>query len=86
MTNKTAADMDVFKATVPLPAKLTQELIGLWNIVFDGEFDISPDVLAGAEVNFNDYTSYSMRKGDTLVGTSHLTLSRSNPELEFWAR
>jgi len=65
----------------PLAPGLTQELLGLWQSVFEADFGWLGGVLAGDEADVNEDTVYVVRRDERVVGTCRLTVSVQDSRL-----
>ena len=73
--------MDYIKITPPLPEELIAELTKLWEDTFETSYESFHSLLRGAERDDNHNTVYLLREQEQLVGTCHLTTSKSLPQL-----
>ena len=79
--NELDEQMDSLEIESPLPDDLTEELIDFWEVIFETSFEDLRSVLAAAERAQNQDILYLVRQGKKLASSSHLTISKSNPEL-----
>ena len=65
----------------PLSKNLTEELVRFWQDIFEIPFGQFRDMLVGGEREANRDIMFLMREGRKIAGTSHLTISKSDPRL-----
>ena len=65
----------------PLPEELVYELIGFWQGLFQADYEPFRSILNGKERGQNRDVFYLVKRGGKTVGTCHLTMSESSPEL-----
>ena len=73
--------MQFEKHQAPLPDRLTDELVGLWESVFETSYHAFRAVLRGSETAHNTDLVYVYRQGERVVGTCHLTIPKALPEI-----
>ena len=66
--------MHIGELIVPLEPSLAEELIGFWEEIFGISFAQQRGILAGEEAVHNRDFIYTVREGERLVGTCHLTI------------
>jgi hypothetical protein len=69
------------KFEFPLPDDLIRKLIGFWTYVLKTDYSEFAPILAGSETEANTDILFLARRGQTVVSTCHLTISRSDPRL-----
>ncbi len=79
--NELDGQIDSVEIEAPLPDDLIEELIDFWEVIFETSFEDLRSVLAAAESVQNSDILYLVRHGKKLASSSHLTISKSNPEL-----
>ena len=65
----------------PVSSALASELIGLWEGIFQSDYSAMAKVLAGKESQANSDIFYVARKDGRVVGSSHVTTARSDPQI-----
>ena len=65
----------------PLQAHLVDELFDFWLPIFEGQLDVTPDVLLGHEGARSLITVYAVRRGGKLAGACLVAASRDLPIL-----
>jgi GNAT superfamily N-acetyltransferase len=74
-------DREICVYTPPLPDDLIRELLCFWQGAFQTEYEPFRGILAGEEQGANQDVFYLMHRGERIVGTCHLTVAASNPQL-----
>ena len=65
----------------PLPPALSDELVAFWQDIFQTDYQPFRGVLNGEESEYNQDAFYLVQESGRTVGSAHLTLAGSNPEL-----
>jgi len=71
--------MEFEKHETPVPDRLADELISLWETIFETSYEASRPVLRGSERRDNRDMIYIFRHGERLVGTCRLTVPKALP-------
>ena len=79
--SRTGSPRDTVELEPPLSGDLVEELVRFWQDVFEIPFGQFRDLLAGDEREANRDIILLMREGRKIAGTSHLTISKSDPRL-----
>ena len=72
-------NITVFKP--PLPSALVDQLVHLWEDIFQADYAAFRAILTGDEGSYNQDIFYLIQQDKKAIGTCHLTISIKNPEL-----